>query len=175
MAMVFYHDKSPTVLWRGLLGLLLFTALLFSSAHVYARDSEEVQCINHTCSGPKPANQCAANWVYTYGAECTVITVNDTGLEKCFWTWETQNCNATDTCAGGTGLKAGLCSPGGCTIGGDYKVCCNGLTPVSCSGGQYTGTCGGATTIIGTSCTGRAAGSTNGSSGDSNWCAPNTH
>lgn len=171
--MLLSSGKKVTLLYKGAIVLILLAASLFSSTHIYARDSEAVRCINHTCSGSRPADQCAANWVYTYGAECVVKFDPFTGNESCFWTWETQNCNATDTCAGGTGLKAGLCSPGGCTIGGDYKVCCNGLTPVSCSGGQYSGTCGGATTIIGTSCTGRAAGSTNGSSGDSNWCAPN--
>lgn len=170
--MLLSSGKKVTLLYKGAIVLILLAASLFSSTHIYARDSEEVRCINHTCSGSRPADQCAANWVYTYGAECVVKFDPFTGNESCFWTWETQNCNATDTCAGGTGLKAGLCSPGGCTIGGDYKVCCNGLTPVSCSGGQYSGTCGGATTIMGTTCTGIVPGTTNGTGGDSNWCAP---
>jgi len=71
-------------------------------------------------------------------------------------------CSAVDSCLGGAQLNAGVCGTSGCEKGGVYKVCCangGGNCPHSCSGSNYSGTCGsGCYSVIGSSCSGGGGG-----------------
>ena len=96
------------------------------------------------CSG-KPT------WTYAHDAQCTVDFVDDMSL-YCSWYWKYQECPATDSCKGQTGLRPGLCTDSGCAIGASiYKTCCNAYgQAVACSGGDYTGVCTPNQTVWGT-------------------------
>lgn len=73
------------------------------------------------------------------------------GLWSCYYKIDYfyiyRQCSAVDTCSGGIYLRAGICASSGCAKGGNYKICCKddrsgAVCPHSCSGSNYSGTCG---------------------------------
>lgn len=64
-----------------------------------------------------------------YHAVCSLLTENF----RCIWTYEyVRGFSTADKCiVPETGLRAGLCSPGG--VGGTYKTCCANAAPAQCA------------------------------------------
>ncbi len=110
-------------------------------ADSYCGGRDNVCCTGGGCSSP-----CGTlpQWGWCYATVCKSYPVAG-WFGQCFYrySYSYSNCGATDTCDGGSFLKAGQCSPDGCSVGGIYKACCSGSNLVNCTGGRFTGTCPG--------------------------------
>ncbi len=127
---------------------------------------------SHTCEGPPPnpstcwngpnindsggcGTACGGGQPWSrYEAQCKNFSKPE-DFENCNYAWVRMGdvCSTGDKCiAGDTGLRAGNCNCGG--VGGLYKTCCSGSTPVACQNYSVQdpfyppeGTCGGARAV----------------------------
>ena len=136
-------------------------------------------CRPDGCTVPAPPNVCCVSgssasvcvgepvWTYFHNAECIVDSSDPVFFETyCSYHWQRDQCPATDSCMGQTGLRPGKCTSDGCAIGTSiYKTCCNAYgQAVTCNGGEYTGICTPNQTVWGTGQSSDCAGSGSSSS-----------
>ena len=136
-------------------------------------------CRSDGCNVPAPPNVCCVSgssasvcvdepvWTYFHDAECLVDDSDPyTFYTDCSYHWVREQCPATDSCMGQTGLRPGKCTSDGCAIGTSiYKTCCNLYgQAVTCFGGQYEGICTPNQTVWGTGVSSDCAGSGSSSS-----------
>lgn len=113
-------------------------------------------------AGKNYSNSCnTSNWTLTYAKSCTGVASGFYGTCNIDYNYDSHTCSVGDSCVSGPYLNPGICDASRYSAGGNpddacatsstvYKTCCNsdGTVDGSCTGGNHTGSCGGATIVM---------------------------